>query len=72
MTNSPGGAGMGTAGLVGPLGCWESMSATTDSGVLIAEIIIMYFVAPAVISLLIHSFMVRCGWVKAGDMKLQR
>ena len=72
MTNSPGGAGMGTAGLVGPLGCWESMSATTESGVLLAEIIIMYFVAPAILSLLIHSFMVRCGWVKAGDMKLQR
>ncbi len=72
MTNSPAGAGMGTAGLVGPLGCWESMSETTNSGALIAEIVIMYFVAPAVLSLLIHSFMVRRKWVKAGDMKLQR
>lgn len=72
MTNSPAGAGMGTAGLVGPLGCWESMSATTESSILLTEIIIMYFVAPAVLSLIIHSFMVRRGWVKAGDMKLQR
>ena len=72
MTNSPAGAGMGTAGLVGPLGCWDAMSATTDKGLLIAEIVIMYFVAPALLSLLIHSFMVHRKWVKSGDMKLQR
>ena len=72
MTNSPAGAGMGTAGLVGPLGCWDSMSATTDSGVLITEIAILYFVAPALLSLLFHAIMVRFGWVKTGDMRLQR
>lgn len=72
MTNSPAGAGMGTAGLVGPIGCWDSMSATMDSGVLISEIIILYFIAPAVLSLLFHAIMVRLGWVKSGDMKLQR
>lgn len=72
MTNSPAGAGMGTAGLVGPIGCWDSMSATMDSGVLIAQIIGLYFVAPAVLSLLFHTIMVRLGWVKAGDMKLQQ
>ena len=72
MTNSPAGAGMGTAGLVGPIGCWDSMSATMDSGVLIFEIIILYFIAPAVLSLLFHAIMVRLGWVNSGDMKLQR
>ena len=72
MTNSPAGAGMGTAGLVGPIGCWDSMSATMDSGVLISEIIILYFIAPAMLSLLFHAIMVRLGWVKSGDMKLQR
>ena len=72
MTNSPAGAGMGTAGLVGPIGCWDSMSATMDSGVLITEIVILYFVAPALLSLLFHAIMVRLGWVKAGDMRLQR
>lgn len=72
MTNSPAGAGMGTAGLVGPIGCWDSMSATMDSGVLITQIIGLYFVAPAVLSLLFHAIMVRLGWVKAGDMKLQQ
>lgn len=72
MTNSPAGAGMGTAGLVGPIGCWDSMSSTMDSGVLITQIIGLYFIAPAVLSLLFHAIMVRLGWVKAGDMRLQR
>ncbi len=72
MTNSPAGAGMGTAGLVGPIGCWDTMSATMDSGVLMAEIVGLYFVAPAILSLIIHAIMVRRGWVKPGDMKLQR
>lgn len=72
MTNNAAGAGMGTAGLVGPLGCWDTMSATTDHTVLLAEIIGLYFVAPAVLSLLFHIIMKRLGWVKAGDMKLQR
>ena len=72
MTNSPAGAGMGTAGLVGPIGCWGTMSATMDGGVLMAEIVGLYFVAPAILSLIIHAIMVRRGWVKPGDMKLQR
>jgi uncharacterized membrane protein len=72
MTNSAAGAGMGTAGLVGPIGCWDSMSATTDHTLLLAEIIVMYFVAPAVISLIIHAIMKRSGLVKDGDMSLQR
>ena len=72
MTNSPAGAGMGTAGLVGPIGCWDTMSATMDGGVLMAEIVGLYFVAPAILSLIIHAIMVRRGWVKPDDMKLQR
>lgn len=47
MTNNAAGAGMGTAGLVGPLGCWDTMAATTDHGILLAEIIGLYFIAPA-------------------------
>jgi uncharacterized membrane protein len=72
MENNAAGAGMGTAGLVGPIGCWDAMSATTDHTLLLAEIIGLYFVAPAVISLIIHFAMKRLGWVKDGDMKLQR
>lgn len=72
MTNNAAGAGMGTAGLVGPLGCWDTMLATTDHTLLLAEIIGLYFIAPALLSLLFHLIMKRLGWVKAGDMKLQR
>lgn len=72
MTNSAAAAGMGTSGLVGPIGCWADMSATTDHTLLLMEIAGLYFVAPAVISLLIHYAMKRAGWVKAGDMQLQR
>ena len=72
MTNNAAGAGMGTAGLVGPIGCWDTMAATTDHTLLLAEIIGLYFVAPAILSLIFHAIMVRLGWVKPGDMKLQR
>ncbi|MBQ8774942.1 MAG: PTS sugar transporter subunit IIC [Alistipes sp.] len=72
MTNNAAGAGMGTSGLVGPLGCWDTMSATTDHTLLLVEIIGLYLVAPAILSLMFHFIMKRLGWVKDGDMKLQR
>jgi len=71
MTNNAAGAGMGTAGLVGPLGCWDTMATTTDHSILLAEIIGLYFIAPAVLCLFFHFIMKRLGWVKDGDMKLQ-
>ncbi|MBQ5785653.1 MAG: PTS sugar transporter subunit IIC [Alistipes sp.] len=70
MTNNALGAGMGTAGLVGPLATYATMSGQMPSGVLAAEIVVLYFVAPAIISLLIDRFMRYMGWVKRGDMKL--
>ena len=70
MTNNALGAGMGTAGLVGPLATYATMSGTVASGVLITEIVLLYFVAPAIISLLIDRLMRHMGWVKPGDMKL--
>ena len=71
MSNNAAGAGMGTAGLVGPLGCWDTMSPTTDHAVLLAEIIGLYIIAPAVLSLIFHLIMKKLGWVEDGDMKLQ-
>ena len=72
MTNNAAGAGMGTAGLVGPLGCWDTMAPTTDPSILLIKIIGLYFIAPALLSLFFHYIMKRLGWVKDGDMKLQR
>ena len=71
MTNNAAGAGMGTSGLVGPLGCWDTMASTTDHTLLLAEIIGLYFVAPAILSLFFHAIMKKFGWVKNGDMKLK-
>ncbi|MBQ4056347.1 MAG: PTS sugar transporter subunit IIC [Bacteroidaceae bacterium] len=71
MSNNAAGAGMGTAGLVGPLGCWDTMAPTTDHNLLLIEIVGLYFIAPAVLCLFFHSIMKRLGWVKNGDMKLK-
>ena len=49
MTNSSLGAGMGTSGLVGPLATFAAMSeegAAVANGLLIAEILVLHFVAP--------------------------
>ena len=70
MTNNALGAGMGTAGLVGPLAAYATMSDGVSNSELILQIVLLYFVAPAIISLLIDKLMRRMGWVKPGDMKL--
>ena len=71
MTNNALGAGMGTAGLVGPLASYATMSAQgVVTSVLMIKIAIIYFIAPACICLMIHSLMKKLGWVKAGDFKL--
>ena len=72
MSNNAAGAGMGTSGLVGPIGCWDTMSPTTDHAILLTEIIGLYFIAPAILNLFFHSIMKHLGWVKDGDMKLKR
>ena len=73
MTNNALGAGMGTAGLVGPLATYATMSvAGAASGPLVVKIICLYFLAPAVISLLINGVLKRIGWIRPGDMKLHQ
>ncbi len=71
MTNNALGAGMGTSGLVGPIATYADMTAAGgDSTAIIIKIAVLHFVAPAIISLLIHFAMTRLGWVKNGDMKI--
>lgn len=70
MTNNAVGAGMGTAGLVGPLAAYATMSGSMGEGELIIKIILLYFVAPAILSFAIDRVMRRMGLVKRGDMKL--
>ena len=70
LSNNAVGAGMGTAGLVGPLATYATMSGQMDTTLLVVEIIGLYFVAPALLCLAFDFAMRRLGWVNAGDMKL--
>jgi uncharacterized membrane protein len=71
MTNTSLGAGMGTSGLVGPLATFAHMSeAGAESVMLILKIVMLHFIAPAVIAVSIHMIMKTRGWVKPGDMKI--
>ena len=69
MTNTPTGAGMGTSGLVGQFGAIASMGA---SPTVLAEIVVMHFLAPAILTLLFDWVLRKLGWVRAGDMALQK
>jgi uncharacterized membrane protein len=71
MTNSALGAGMGTSGLVGPIATYATMiESGAEPAILVAKIIFLHFLAPAVIALSIHVLMKKSGLVKDGDMKL--
>lgn len=73
MTNNALGAGMGTAGLVGSLATYATMTeAGAQTWPLITKIISLHFFAPATISLIIHLAMKRLGWVKPGDMTIKQ
>ncbi len=64
-------AGMGTCGLVGPIGCFSDMSAsgTLDAKAWIGMLVVC-IIAPAVLSLVFSEIMRKIGWIKADDMKL--
>ena len=70
MTSNAVGSGMGTAGLVGPISTFTTMIETTPAWMVVIEILVMYFLLPAAISLGISELMRKKGWIKAGDMKL--
>ncbi len=60
-------AGMGTCGLVGPIGIISDMGVNTTS---IIGILAVCIVLPAVLSLIFSEIMRKLGWIKQGDMKL--
>ncbi len=62
-------AGMGTCGLVGPIGTFAEMQGT--DALYIIGVILVCIVLPAVLSLLFSELMRRLGWIKDGDMKLE-
>ena len=77
MNGAPISSGMGTCGLVGPLGVYTGWLSDVASGTKAAVtvmdwlgLILICFVLPAVLSLMIHLFVRKAGWVKDGDLKL--
>lgn len=70
MENNAAGGGMGTSGLVGQLMTWNVMSETTPAGTLLALIIGLHFIAPAILTLIFAELMRSRGLIRAGDMKL--
>ena len=71
MTNNATGSGMGTAGLVGQITTFQTMVAQgVAPEIVIFEIILLHFVAPAFLAHRISKFMRKKKWIKTGDMKL--
>ena len=61
-------AGMGTCGLVGPIGVFGDMG---FDGVTVVGVVLICVVLPALLSLAFNEVMRRLGWVKTGDMQLE-
>ncbi len=60
-------SGMGTCGLVGPLGIITNME---NSPLKWIGIVLICFILPAVLSLLFSEILRKIGWIKPDDMKL--
>ena len=64
------GSGMGSAGLVGQIMTFQTMSGSTSTGRLIALIVVFQILIPALLTLGISELMRARGWIKPGDMAL--
>ncbi len=60
-------AGMGTCGLVGPLGI---ITATANGALLWVGVALLCIVLPAALSFIFNEILRKIGWVKTGDLKL--
>ncbi len=60
-------AGMGTCGLVGPIGIFSDMGFTLTS---VIGVLLVCVILPAILSLIFSEIMRKLGWIREGDMKL--
>ena len=70
MTCNATGSGMGSAGLVGQIMTFQTMTATLPPAVVLVQIMLMHFVLPAIIAFAVSEIMRKKGIIKDGDMKL--
>ncbi len=78
MNGTPVSSGMGTCGLVGPIGVYTGWAADVASGLKSGitafdwiGLVLIAFALPAVICPLINFILRKIGWVKEGDLKLE-
>ncbi len=72
MENTAIGSGMGTSGLVGQFGTLEAMEAAGKGGpMMIASILLLHFILPAVLTLLVSKYMRSTGAIQKNDLKLE-
>lgn len=60
-------SGMGTCGLVGPIGIYTAMDGGTSMWI---GILLICFVLPAILTLIFGMVLRKMGWIKEGDLKL--
>lgn len=72
MTNTPSGAGMGTSGLVGQFGAYSAMAAEFGQLETVILVIVMHFIAPAILSLMFHFVFKKIGLVKDSYLALEK
>ncbi len=78
MDGTPVSSGMGTCGLVGPIGVYTGWAADIANGTKAAitandwiGLVLIAFAIPAVVCPLIRVILKRVGWIKEGDLKLE-
>ena len=49
---------------------WQTMAGSRPNGVLLAEILLLHFILPAILTWLISQWMRKKGYIQYGDMKL--
>jgi len=67
MENIDTGAGMGTCGLVGPIGVYTAMGGGTQMWL---GILLICFILPAILTFIFGEALRKIGWIKFGDLKL--
>ena len=70
MTSNATGSGMGSAGLVGQIMTFQTMTAALPPDTVLFQIILMHFVLPTIIAFAVSELMRKKGIITDGDMKL--
>ena len=70
MKSTPVGSGMGSAGFVGQIASYQTMSPEVGAATALLQIIFLHFLLPAALTLLFSEMMRKAGWIRNNDMKL--